>query len=154
MKNNILTLAVLSVAMTGLWGCSEEVEPAKTFTTPTPSVSMPEKVETDAKPMMEAATEAVQESADQMAEAASETADSAVEEAMSLIEKVKEYIANSDFDLAGKTLEQLTAMKSMLPESVQGQIDSLEQLLATQKTASEGAASVDAMKDKMPAIGQ
>ena len=151
MKNNLLTLTVLSIAMTGLWGCSEDTAPEQTFSTPTPSVTMPEKAEAS---MMESAKEAVQESAGQMAEAASESMDPAIEEAKSLIEKVKEYIANSDFDLAGKTLEQLAGMKSMLPESLQGQIDSLQQLLSTQKTASEGAASMDAMKDKMPAIGQ
>ncbi|MCW8964985.1 MAG: hypothetical protein OQL16_14405 [Gammaproteobacteria bacterium] len=155
MKNNLITLAVLSIAMTGLWGCSEDTVPEETFSTPTPpAVSMPEKAESSAATMMDSAKEAVQESSGQMTEAASESADSAIEEAKSLIEKVKEYIANNDFDLAGKTLEQLAGMKSMLPESLQGQIDSLQQLLATQKTASEGTANMDAMKDKMPGMGQ
>ncbi|TNF98958.1 MAG: hypothetical protein EP297_06810 [Gammaproteobacteria bacterium] len=154
MKRQLVTTAAVAIAITGLWGCESDTGADKAVAPPpVKSAPMPVKVETATKSTMEPVKAAVEEVAADKSEMASEAESSMMDEAKSLIEKVKEYLANNDFDLAGQTLEKLAGMKSMLPESLQSQIDSLQSMLATQQAA-ESAVSMDELKGKIPGMGQ
>ena len=54
-------------------------------------------------------------------------------QAEALMAKVKEYIENDDTDLAAETMDKLRAIKDSLSETVQEQIEVLEQMLADAK---------------------
>ncbi len=155
MKRQLIT-ATIAIAINGLWGCDSDTGAKKAATPPatdsTPaSTAMPEKVEEKTKSMMESAVKAVEDMTGDKSEATSEADSSAMDKAKSLIEQVKEYLENNNFDLAGQTLEKLAGMKSMLPESLQSQIDSLQSMLDTQKAA-EGAPGMEALKKNIPGM--
>lgn len=156
-QRKLLTAAVISIAISGIYGCGQDTDTEKASSTPMPAASpAPEPVITSVPPKSpaEPAMKMVEESAENMSATEPQADTSLVDEATSLIEKVKEYIANNDFDLAKSTLDKLAGMRSMLPDSFQSQIDSLQNLLSTQQAAAEGASSMEAMKDQMPSLGK
>ena len=132
MKYRLVAAATIAIVIIGLWGCDQDKGADKSASSTTPSITMPEKVEATSNKMKESAKEA-------------ETL--VVDEAMSLIEEVKEYQASNDLHLAGQTLEKLAGMRSMLPESLQSQIDSLQSLLTTQKAAVSTDSDGDGVTD-------
>jgi len=147
MKHQLLAAATIAVVITGLWGCDQDKGADQSAISTTPSTTMSEKVEATSNQMMESAKDTVEETTTDMKKSASEAETLAVDQAMSLVEEVKEYLANNDFDLAGQTLEKLAGMKSMLPESLQSQIDSLQSLLTTQKAAVSADSDGDGVTD-------
>lgn len=148
-----IPVAVLLAATVGLSACGKSEEPAKEEAAP--AIGTAEEERSDVQKALAEAKATGKEAAAAAAEAASQVVDSAREkggeiaesakesgaqmvaaanaQAETLIAKVKEYIENNDTDLAAETMEKLRAVKSSLSESVQAQIDELEQFLADAK---------------------
>ncbi len=60
-----------------------------------------------------------------------------LQEARSLLQQVRQYLADHKMELAEKGLDQLEQMKPLLPESLQQQIASLQELFNTTKAAAD-----------------
>ena len=127
--NKPIVFAFLVAAAVGLSACGKSEEPAQEQKAPETGV-----VE-EGKAMVEQAAEAAKEGAGEAAEKASEMADEAIAKAEELIDQAKEYIENNEIDLAQEVMEQLRKLKDSLPESVQAQIDNLEQMLSSASSA-------------------
>ena len=125
-RNPVALLAAAAIALTA---CGKSEEPAKKAAAPETGA-----VEQAMGSMKEEGREAA-EATSQMATAAmdkgSEMADAAVAKAEELIQQAKEYIAENKIDLANGAMEQLRTLKDSMPESLQAQIDNLEQMLSS-----------------------
>lgn len=134
--NDRVLIAILVAASVGLSACGKSEEPAEAQKAPETGA-----VE-EAKTMAEQAVDATKKGADKASEKASEMtstamekgaemADAAVAQAEDLIQKAKEYIDNNQIDLAQEAMNQLRSLKDALPESLQAQIDKLEEMLSS-----------------------
>lgn len=150
MNSQLLIITAISASIMMTTGCSEDSQTDNVASPPppAPAASAPKTTST-----MQAAAETIKEAVDDVKEVAPKIDESMVEEANSIMEQVREALANNDFDLARILLEKLAGMKSMLPESVQSQIDSLQSMLSTQQAAADGAAGMEQIKDKLPGMG-
>lgn len=152
MKYSIPFTLILA-AILGLSACGKSEEPAEEAAAPATGSAAEEK--SDVEKALADAKEKGREAADAAAVAAAKVAESAREkggeiaasakesgaqmaaaanaQAEALMAKVKEYIENDDTDLAAETMDKLRAIKDSLSESVQEQIEVLEQMLADAK---------------------
>ena len=152
MKYSIPFTLILA-AILGLSACGKSEEPAEEAAAPATGSAAEEK--SDVEKALADAKEKGREAAEAAAVAAAKVAESAREkggeiaasakesgaqmaaaanaQAEALMAKVKEYIENDDTDLAAETMDKLRAIKDSLSESVQEQIEVLEQMLADAK---------------------
>lgn len=152
-----IPFTVLLAAALGLSACGKSEEPAEEAAAP--ATGSTEEAKSDVENALAEAKEKGREAAEAAAEAAAQVAESAREkggeiaetakeagaemaaaanaQAEALVAKVKEYIANNDTDLAAETMEKLRAVKASLSESVQAQIEQLEQMFADAKGSAE-----------------
>mgnify|MGYP003573532692 FL=1 len=152
MKYSIPFTLILA-AILGLSACGKSEEPAEEAAAPATGSAAEEK--SDVEKALADAKEKGREAADAAAVAAAKVAESAREkggeiaasakesgaqmaaaanaQAEALMAKVKEYIENDDTDLAAETMDKLRAIKDSLSETVQEQIEVLEQMLADAK---------------------
>ena len=151
-KQRILVLAI--GAALGLAACGQGEEPKHTGAEPGGAPPAEQTLSEKAAELAKEATQATSEKVEAAATAASEAAGAAMEtgealaqatvdKAKELIQQVKDYIADSDFDLAETTMEQLRKLKDSLPQALQDEIAKLEAMLKGQQEADTPASSAN-----------
>ena len=140
--NNGIFIALLAAAAIALTACGKSEEPAKEMAAPeTGAVEEQKSAVEQAMGSMKKEGQEAAEGTSQMATAAmekgGEMADAAAAEAGGLIQQATDYIAENKIDLANGVMEQLRTLKDSLPESLQAQIDNLEQMLSSAQGGAE-----------------
>lgn len=96
-----------------------------------------EKIEAAATAAAEAAgaaKETVSATADAALEKGGTMAQTAADKATGLIQQVKDYSAESKIDLAESLMEQLRALRDLLPQGLQEEIAKLEAMLSSEQS--------------------
>jgi len=151
-KHSVLALAIAGTL--GLTACGQGEEPKQTTAepgTPPAEQTLSERAAEAAKEAAHTAGEKVEAAATATSEAmgaaidkGGELAQATIDKAKELIQQVKDYIAESDFDLAESTMEQLRKLRDSLPQALQDEIARLDAMLkGEEESAAPPASSED-----------